>query len=195
MTGPSGRFGELVAEHRGAVLADWLERIVRTYPPETARFLRETGDPFGNPMGAALREELGTVLDGVLGWVDDARLQSALDRIVRVRAVQEMAPSAAVGFVLELKPILEQLLRDCGVAGRDELASLHRQVDRVVLAAFDVYSGCREQVCEIRVRSIRELSMNRIDQLNEWRARRDGDAPAAEVEASLQQGRSKEWAP
>jgi hypothetical protein len=195
MTGPHGRFGELVAEHRGAVLADWLERIVGTYPPETARFLRQTGDPFGNPVGAALREELGTVLDGVLGSADDARLQSALDRIVRVRAVQGMAPSAAVGFVLELKPILEQLLQSCGVEGRDELASLHRQVDRVVLAAFDVYSGCREQVCEIRVRSIRDLSMKRIDQLNEWRARRDGDIPEAEIEAPLQQGRSKEWAP
>lgn len=195
MTGPHGSFGELAAEHRGAVLADWLERIVRTYPPETARFLRETGDPFGNPVGAALREELGTVLDGVLGRVDDARLQSALDRIVRVRAVQEMAPSAAVGFVLELKPILEQLLRDCGVDGRDELASLHRQVDRVVLAAFDVYSSCRDQMYEIRVRSIRNLSMKRIDQLNEWRARRDRGGPAAEVEGSIQQGRSKEWAP
>lgn len=195
MTGPSGNLGALVAEHRGAVLADWLERILATYPPETARFLRETGDPFGNPVGAALREELGTLLDGVLGRVDDARLQSALDRIVRVRAVQEMAPSAAVGFVLELKPILEQLLLDCGVEARDEQESLHRQVDRVVLAAFDVYSSCREQVYEIRVRSIRELSMKRIDQLNEWRARRDGCGPAAEVEASLQQGRSKEWAP
>jgi hypothetical protein len=195
MTSACGSLGELVAEHRGAVLADWLERIVRTYPPETARFLRETGDPFGNPVGAALREELGTLLDGVLGWADDARLQSALDRIVRVRAVQEMAPSAAVGFVLELKPILEQLLRDRGVEGRDEPASLHRQVDRVVLAAFDVYSSCREQVFEIRVRSIRELSMKRIDQLNEWRAQRDGCAPPAEVEASPQQGRSKEWAP
>lgn len=195
MTGPSGNLGALVAEHRGAVLADWLERILATYPPETARFLRETGDPFGNPVGAALREELGTLLDGVLGRVDDARLQSALDRIVRVRAVQEMAPSAAVGFVLELKPILEQLLLDCGVEARDEQESLHRQVDRVVLAAFDVYSSCREQVYEIRVRSIRELSMKRIDQLNEWRARRDGSGPAADVEASLQQGRSKEWAP
>jgi hypothetical protein len=195
MTDPSDRFGELVAEHRGAVLADWLERILGTYPPETARFLRETGDPFGNPVGAALREGLGTVLDGVLGSADDARLQSALDRIVRVRAVQGMAPSAAVGFVLELEPILERLLRDSGVEGRDELATLHRHVARVVLAAFDVYSGCREQVYEIRIRSIRELSMKRIDQLNEWRARRDGGDPAAEVEASLQQGRSKEWAP
>jgi hypothetical protein len=195
MTDRDGTLRELVTEHRDAVLAGWLERILEAYPPEAARFLRTTGDPFGNPAGTALREELGTLLDGVLGAAGDGPLQSALDRIVRVRAVQEMTPSAAVGFVLELKPILEQVLGDSGLDARDELERLHRRVDRVVLAAFDVYSACREQVYEIRVRSIRELSIKRIDQLNDWRARRDGSDPTAAPEAPRQQGRSKEWVP
>ena len=187
--------GELVAEHRFAVLADWMEGILATYPPETARFLRDTSDPFGNPVGAALREELGTLLDGVVGAADDERLRASLDRIVRVRAVQGLAPSAAVSFVLELKPILQHLLETSGIDGRDERARLDRQVDRVVLAAFDVYSDCREQVYEIRVRSIRDLSMKHIERLNEWRVRRDDRDTATEIGVSPEQGRSKEWAP
>jgi hypothetical protein len=66
-------------------------------------------------------------------------------------------------------------------------------VDRVALAAFDVYSACREQVYEIRVRSIRERSMRHVERFNEWRSRRDGGL-AAEAEASPAGG-SDEWAP
>ena len=193
MTNPQRTTGELAAENRDAVLASWLERILAGYPPEAARFLRDTADPFGNPFGAALREELGILLDSVLGAVDEERLRAALDRIVRVRAVQGLPPSTAVGFVLELKPILARLVAGSGAAAADERARLDRQVDRVVLAAFDVYSACREQVYEIRVRSIRERSLRQVERLNEWRSRRDGE-PVAEAEASPAGG-GDEWAP
>ena len=193
MTNPQRTIGELAAENRDAVLASWLERILAAYPQEAARFLRDTADPFGNPFGAALREELGTLLDSVLGAVDEERLRAALDRIVRVRAVQGLPPSVAVGFVLELKPILARLVDGSGVAAADERTRLDRQVDRVALAAFDVYSACREQVYEIRVRSIRERSMRHVERFNEWRSRRDGGL-AAEAEASPTGG-GEEWAP
>ena len=194
MMSPHRSIGALAAENRDAVLADWLERILAAYPPEATRFLQDSSDPFGNPFGAALREELGTLLDSVLGSVDEERLHAALDRIVRVRAVQGLPPSAAVGFVLELKPILAQLVQGCGVAAADELSRLDRQVDRVALAAFDVYSACREQVCEIRVRSIQDRSMKHLERLNEWQSRRDGGV-AAEAEASPPPGGSDEWVP
>jgi hypothetical protein len=193
MTNPHRTIGELAAENRDAVLASWLERILAAYPQEAARFLRDTADPFGNPFGAALREELGILLDSVLGAVDEERLRAALDRIVRIRAVQGLPPSAAVGFVLELKPILVRLVDGSGVAAADERARLDRQVDRVLLAAFDVYSACREQVYEIRVRSIRDRSLRQVERLNEWRSRRDGE-PVAEAEASPA-GEGDEWAP
>ncbi|HOC44320.1 MAG TPA: RsbRD N-terminal domain-containing protein [Thermoanaerobaculales bacterium] len=195
MTSPRRSLDELVADNRPAVLAGWMERILAACPPETARFLRDTSDRFGNPVGAALREELPALLDGVLGRVDDERLRASLDRIVRVRAVQGLAPSAAVSFLFDLKPILEQLLESAGGAARDELALLDRRVDRVALVAFDVYSICREQVCEIRVRSIRELSMKHLERLGEWQARRDGRPATADAEEAMPPERSDEWAP
>jgi hypothetical protein len=193
MRGPHRTLGELVAEHRDEVLASWRERILAAYPEEAARFLRNASDPFANPFGAALREELGTLLDAVLGPLDEERLRAGLDRIIRVRAVQGLPPSAAVGFVLDLKPILAQLARDGGGAAAGELERLDRQVDRVALAAFDVYSSCREQVCEIRVRSVQDRSLRHLERLDRWRSRRDG-SDAGEAEAPPPGG-DDEWAP
>lgn len=186
---------EWVAQHRAAILSDWFEHIVGGYPEETARFLRGTNDPFGNPVGAALRDELGTVLDGALNRVEDCDLSAALDRIIRVRAVQEMSPSAAIGFVLQLKPIVRQLALSGDPLPEGEVDRIEGLVDRLVLMAFDVYTTCREQIFEIRVKSIRNLSAKNIERLNEWRAgQRPGDAPPDD-DTSLEEGRRKEWAP
>jgi len=187
---------EWVAQHRAAILSDWFEHIVGGYPEETARFLRGTNDPFGNPVGAALREELGTVLDGALNRVEDRDLSAALDRIIRVRAVQEMSPSTAIAFVLQLKPIVRQLAMSGGdPLPEEEIDRIEGFVDRLVLMAFDVYTTCREQIFEIRVKSIRDLSAKNIERLNEWRAGQGpGDAPPDD-DTSLEEGRRREWAP
>jgi hypothetical protein len=42
------------------------------------------------------------------------------------------------------------------------------------LVAFDVYSRCREQVFEIRVREIRNRSLKVMERLNAWREQRAG---------------------
>lgn len=181
---------ELVSEQRAELVTEWLELVYAGYPAETARFLRTSGDPFGNPVGTALRDELGTVLEGAVGSTDDDNLRAALDRIIRIRAVQDFAPSAAVGFLLDLKPILRRLVEESGTSDRDHLELIDRLVDRVLVMAFDVYSSCREKVFEIRVRSIRDLSLKQIERLNEWRIRRDGSLPAADSETSPEEGRS-----
>jgi hypothetical protein len=175
---------ELVSNHRAAIVSDWFESIVGAYPDETARFLRQSKEPFGNPVGTALREELGTILDGALGRVSDDRLLSSLDRIIRVRAVQEFSAAAAVGFVFDLKPILNRLVESTDAATPDLGPRIDRSVDRVALMAFDVYTTCREQIAEIRIRSIRDLSSKQIERLNEWRGRQDRELAAEDAEGT-----------
>lgn len=173
---------ELVSSHRAAIVSDWFESIVAAYPDETARFLRQSKEPFGNPVGTALREELGTILDGALGRVSDDQLLSSLDRIIRVRAVQEFSAAAAVGFVFDLKPILNRLVESTDTATPDLDRRVDRSVDRLALMAFDVYTTCREQIAEIRIRSIRDLSAKQIERLNEWRGRKDREPAADDAE-------------
>jgi len=167
---------EIVRDNRTAILSDWFDAIVNAYPDETAKFLREKIDPFGNPVGTALRAELGTILDGVVGAADDESVAAALDRIVRVRAVQEFTPSAAIGFILQLKPILRGLMKT------DDDSRVDASVDRLMLMAFDVYTTCREEFSEIRIKSIRNLSSKHIERLNEWRVTRERDGAAGDAE-------------
>lgn len=187
MAGQHKALRERVSAQRADLVADWLERIYAGYPVETARFLRTNRDPFGNPVGTALRDELGTVLDGAVHQADDDALRGALDRIIRIRAVQDFMPSAAVGFVLDLKPILHRLVNSEDIG--EESGEIDRLVDRVLVMAFDVYAACREQVFEIRIRSIRDLSLKQIERLNEWRIRRGGSDPAADPETPPHEGR------
>jgi hypothetical protein len=172
----------IVRNNRAVISDEWFESVVSAYPEETAKFLREKKDPFGNPVGTALREELGTILDGIVGVADDEAVAASLDRIVRVRAVQEFGPSAAVGFVLHLKPILHRLAESEAKASKVDAVDIDRAVDRVLLMAFDIYTTCREQIFEIRVKSIRDLSAKHIERLNEWRVARDRDHLADDVE-------------
>ena len=148
---------QLIRHRREAILDAWFGAIVDRYPAETARFLRGTRDPFDNPVGSALREGLGSLLDLATedGEVDAAR--AAMDRIIRIRAVQDFSPSQAVSFVLRLKRAIRAELGNGAGQGPQavELAELEEDIDRLALVAFDIYVRCREQVYELRINEVK----------------------------------------
>ena len=161
----------LSKNERDKILARWYDRIVDGYPAETARFLREQSDPFANPVGAALREELAPILDGILDDRDPTDVEQALDRIVRVRSLQDMSPSEAVSFVLILKSVFDEVAD--GATG-DAKRHFDSRVDGMLLTTFNVFSRCREQVYDIRVKEIRNRSLKVMERLNSWREERAG---------------------
>jgi hypothetical protein len=159
-------------QHRAELLTEWFDRILEEYPPETAKFLRQQGNHFANPVGSGLREALAPIFDElVTGWNTDKVLES-LDSIIRVRAVQDFSPSGAVSFLFTLKRLLRHHFVSDGHSSGTDLETLDRRFDELVLMAFEVYSRCREEVFDIRVKQIRDLSLNRMERLNEWRAQR-----------------------
>ncbi len=149
---------EVLAAKRGSVLERWFQAVLATYPEDTARFLAGGADSFANPVGHTVREGLGRLYDRFATDAPASELSAAIDGIVRIRAVQEFAPSAAVGFVYTLKGILREELSDAGLDPTG-LAALENSVDRLALVAFDVYMKCREKIFEIRVREIRESQL------------------------------------
>ena len=166
---------EQFTERREELVSAWFDSIVDSYPRQTASFLRRQQDPFANPVGAGLREELAPLVDALLDGVEEERAGRALDRILRVRAVQEMPPSAAVSFVLELKQLVRAHAHSSGGLSTNQLAELDERVDCLLLLAFNVYSQCREQVYEVRVRAIHNRSLKVMERLNAWRDRRQSD--------------------
>jgi hypothetical protein len=149
---------EAMAAKRVVVLERWFQAVLATYPEETARFLAGGADPFANPVGHTVRESLGRLYDRFATDAPARELSSAIDGIVRIRAVQEFAPSAAVGFVYTLRVILREELADAALDPAGQ-AALESGVDRLALVAFDVYMQCREKIFEIRVREIKESQL------------------------------------
>jgi hypothetical protein len=82
--------------------------------------------------------------------------------------VQQFSASQAVGFVFRLK---EAVRAELGEGARDarfasELAELDAQIDRMGLAAFDVFVQYREQAYELRVNEVKRRVSWVIEKMN-----------------------------
>ena len=99
-------------------------------------------DRFRNPVGHAMRNSMATLVEEVLGDMDADKIAPALDAIVRLRAVQDLTPSAAVGFVFLLRPVVRG-------SNPSRPAMVEAHIDQLALMAFDRYLRCREQIAEI----------------------------------------------
>jgi hypothetical protein len=167
----------ILLERRNAILEEWLERTLGTYPDSTARFFSEVNDRFRNPVGHALREVLPALLDSLLRAADTAAMVPLLDRIVRLRAVQDFTASQAVAFVFLLKRVIRGELEGESVRGSEEMAALEARIDELGLLAFDVFMKCREQIYEIkahealRMMSVRESPHQRERRMQSSEAR------------------------
>ncbi len=143
---------ELSADQHGAIAGAWLERTLAAYPAQTSRFLMQEQDRFRNPVGYAFRNGLPVLLRELLGEMNAERITPVLDEIMRMRAVQDFAPSGALGFLLVLKDVLRESHPHLAIP------EVERRIDALALQAFDLYVDCRERMCEIRTREANRRS-------------------------------------
>jgi len=122
----------------------WLERVLHAYPPQSVEFLRRERDPFRNPTGNRLRQAIEVLAGEVLTGADPARAAEALDSVAQIRAIEDSAPSRALDFLFELKPILREA---CPPA---ECDACFARIDAMALLAFDLYMKYRERTFEAR---------------------------------------------
>jgi hypothetical protein len=158
---------DLLAQQRRQILDRWTERVLDTYPRETAVFLKGERDRFRNPVGYTVETGLAKIYDALLGNEADSEIERAVEDIVRMRAVQEFSPSQAVGFGQPLKEIVADAIkaagtdRTSGAAGDipADFSEFEAQVDRVTLRAVDCYVKCREEVFQTSLREARAGGM------------------------------------
>ncbi len=131
-----------------AILDRWVSKTIDFYPAQMHSFLRGEDDPFRNPVGHALRENLGTLVHELLGTMNKNAIISSLDSLLRLRAVQDLTPADAVGFIFDLRAIVHE------VTGKVD-RPLQIRIDSLALTAFDQFMICREQISELRIKEIR----------------------------------------
>lgn len=123
--------------------------------------LKREKDQFANPVGHAMRSGIEGIFDQILRGIDPEQVSPFLDRIIRIRAVQDFSPAQAVMFIFHLKKVLRELWGKASPEDRMDPAEVFRfeaKVDELALIAFDIYSGCRERLYQVRVEEVKSRS-------------------------------------
>lgn len=160
---------KLLAQNRATIVDRWYDLVLETYPPETARIFKKESNRFANPVGSTTLEGLKDLFGALLEGFDPQRLLPALDKIIRIRAIQDFTPAVALGFVLALKPLVRrELAQAIGAdqASAEELRQFDDTVDQVALLAFNIYVQCREQLYELRVSEIQNRTARLLQRAN-----------------------------
>jgi hypothetical protein len=171
---------------RSSIVEKWFEAIIETYPDDTSKFLKKEKDPFANPVRSTILQGIEGVYDALLeeeGQNPEA-LNDFLDKVIRIRAVQDFSPSQALAFVFSLKEAIRKVLgkeiRENHL--QDQVLLLDSRIDGLALRAFDVYMGCREQVYELRVNEVkrmRERAFRLLEQTDRvYKRKQDEKAPS-----------------
>ena len=147
----------ILSDKRSGIIKKWRDVIVDTYPSETQRFIRKERDMFANPVGNIISKDVETLYDELIKDGDDDKITLCLENIIRIRSIQDFKPSQAIGFVLQLKKLVREMLASKapinGLSG--ELQAFENRIDDITLLAFDIYSQCRQKIYEIRVNEVK----------------------------------------
>ena len=171
---------ELIIQRQSALCGRWLDALLADYGEETAANWRRERDPFANPVGHTFTTGAPQLIEVVSSDGElDAAAAAALEPIVKIRSIQDLAPSRAVSFVFMLRDAIRaefaaELARGVHDA---ELAVIERRIERLALLAFDVYVRCREQVFRLRQE---ELKRSVATLLRRWHGN-ELPEPASEV--------------
>lgn len=143
------QLSQLIKDNKTVVVAKWLDHLLSSFPPETQKIWKSNRDRFTNPVCHVFEASMGALLDGLMAWQDAEALVKPLNEIVKIRAVQDVAPSKSLAFVPGLKKILRGMFGGQAEAG--DFGVFDMRLDNLALMAFDIYTKNREQIFCMRV--------------------------------------------
>jgi hypothetical protein len=155
-------------EKKSAILKRWFDSILETYPSDTKQFLRTKKDRFENPVA----HRISSGIEGIFGQIlNDAKVEDAspfLDKVIRIRAVQDFPPSQALAFIFDLKRLVREEVSGDTRKGQlsEELLRLEQKIDEMGLLALDIYMKCREEIYELRVNEVKRSVGRLIERAN-----------------------------
>lgn len=151
---------QFLAEEKGEILPRWISAVLDSYPADAARIFKREQDRFANPVGRCADEALTRLYDLLFAsgaTPDFDQVGPVLEEFVKIRAVQDFSPSAAVAFVFALKKIVRAACdaKDAPTVTVAEWQDLEELLDRVAGMVFDLYMACRERLYQTRIQEIR----------------------------------------
>jgi hypothetical protein len=149
------------------ILHRWIQNIRKTYPHELAEWSSRIGHEFANPVGHVIVKETEAIFEGLLRGVDPAGLSGSLDRILRIRAVQDFSPAQAASILFHLKEAIRKELKDEIGDNKTslELLAFESRIDELALLSFNIYMKCREDIHELKLKEAKAAGSRALDLL------------------------------
>lgn len=146
------RIEEFLKQQKTVILELWANSVLDTYSPDGSKIFKTRKDRFSNPVGYNVRQGLTDVYDAFCEKTESEKGVSALEELVKVRAVQDFSPAESVSFVFFLKRIVRERCRKEKVLFTDDdLSVLDSRLDALALRVFDLYMACREKLYQIQM--------------------------------------------
>ncbi len=101
--------------------------------------------------------------------MEPERATTFLDKIIRIRAVQDFTPAQAVGFVFLLKRVIREEALQEGWKDRislEDLLELESHIDNMALLGLNVFAQCREKLYEVRVNEVKNRTFRLLRMAN-----------------------------
>ncbi len=143
------QLSQLIQDNKAAVVEKWLDQLLSSFPPETQKIWKKNKDRFTNPVCCTFQDSMEAMVDGLVTWNDAEALAKALNEVIKIRAVQDVAPGKSLAFIFGLKKVLREMFG--GKADAGELGVYDTRLDNLALMAFDIYTRNREQVFCMRI--------------------------------------------
>lgn len=159
---------DLLEKNKSSIVKKWAGSLVESYPEDSRRFLKKEKNRFSNPVGQTIFQGIDDLFDEIVKGEEEEKISSSLEGIIKIRAVQELTPSQAVAFILQLKHIIrEKLVEDITTNGLpDEFRAFEQKIDDLMLLAFDIYSTCRQKIYELRVNDVKRQVSRLLERAN-----------------------------
>ena len=163
------KINEILTNQKSSILKRWFKAIIDSYPAESGQYLSNTSNKFSNPIGVAIENALPPILDAVISNTLSEDAEKGLEDIIKIRAVQEVDASDALGFIFSLKAILisdisSYLNTDDAIR---EFFLLEKSLDAVTLYSFNQYVKLRENIFQIKSNERLKTFEKMINRLND----------------------------
>lgn len=146
---------QLLSDYRAIIVDRWVDSVLDTYSADGSAIFKKQKDRFANPVGYNVRQGLLELYNLLLGGEEIHLPGTTIESLIKVRAVQEFSPSAAVSFIFTLKQLVrESSLREKIDVSQADWLLFESRLDALALKVFDLYMSCRERLHQIRVREL-----------------------------------------
>jgi hypothetical protein len=143
---------EILKQKKQAVLAEWIRQ------GEGNTLGKQKPHPVFNPVSHIIHTEWEQFYDAM---IEEKDLSGELfSETLRLRAVQQMLPSAALLFVNNLKYILrEKIYHDPIDKINLKQSELEDKLDKVLMESFDLYMKFRESIFNLKIEEHKRSQM------------------------------------